>query len=98
MRISTGRQNSWLAMSQTCLPEIGLFLRNSAGGANGLAGSAINAGIRIDLVLGITLRNRADRAFTFAGATGNAFAGNGMCHLDILLIYIIMSALRRKYS
>ena len=74
-------------MSQTCLPEIGLFLRNSAGGANGLAGSAINAGIRIDIVLGITLRNRADRAFTFAGATGNAFAGNGMCHLDILLIF-----------
>lgn len=75
-----------------------LFLRNRASGANGLAGSAINAGICIDLVLGITLRNSADRAFAFAGAAGNAFARNGMCHLDILLILIIMSALRRFFK
>ena len=54
-----------------------------ADGAALFAGAAVDADVRVDLILGIALRNRVHRAGICAGAAGNAFIGNFMCH-DLL--------------
>jgi hypothetical protein len=44
------------------------------------AGSALDAGIRVDLILAITLMDRFNRAFCSTGSASDAFIGNLVCH------------------
>ena len=55
-------------------------LVDGPGGADTGAGAAIDAGTRIDLVVGITLRNRADGALALAAAAADALVVDYVCH------------------
>jgi len=60
-------------------------LRDSAYRAGACAGSAVDASISIDVVLGVALRNSAYRAALSTGTTRNAGIRNLICHYIYLL-------------
>lgn len=57
---------------------LSLRCRNRAGVG---ATPAVNAGIRVNYVFAVSLRDRLDRALCRASAAGNAVIGNMICHL-----------------
>ena len=57
--------------------------RNSAGRANICTGSAIQAKVGIDHILGISLRNSLSGAFACAGATAYTLIRNYICHWNL---------------
>ena len=60
-------------------------LGNSAGRACACAGTAGNAGIRIDYILSVSLRNCTYRALSLAGSAAYARVTDYICHSFILL-------------
>ena len=61
-----------------------LFAFDRADGATVFAGTAVDADVRIDLILGIALRNRVHGAGIRTSAARNAIFRNFMCHLPNL--------------
>ena len=57
-----------------------LALGNRTYGAAASASAAVYTDVRVDLVLGITLRDRAYRALGLAGTAADASGANYMCH------------------
>ena len=57
-----------------------LFRLDRADGAAFFASAAIDANVRIDLILRVALGDRAHRAGVCASAAGNAIRRNDMCH------------------
>ena len=57
-----------------------LRLGGSSHGAGAGASAAFDAGCRIDLILAVALRNRANRTFGRASAAADAIIGNLECH------------------
>jgi hypothetical protein len=62
------------------LDSVQLVLGRSADRANARASAALNAGIRIDHILAIALRDRVHRALACAGAAADALIRNFICH------------------
>ena len=60
-----------------------LVLRNCSDRAPFLTRAAVDADIRIDHILCVALRNRADRAGVGAGTAGNAILRNAVCHITL---------------
>jgi hypothetical protein len=58
----------------------GLFLGGSANGAGVRAGTALDAGIRVDHVLAVSLADRVHGALGGTGAAADAFIGNLVSH------------------
>ena len=67
------------------LPQ-GSFRAGSANGTYASTCAALDAGIRIDDVFAVALRDRADGAFCRAGAASDAFIRNLICHGQIHLL------------
>ena len=65
-----------------------LFSLDCAGGANALAGTAIDAGTGIDHSL-ILHADRTDGAGVNTCTASNALAGNGMSHRELLISVLI---------
>ena len=57
-----------------------LFRLDRADRAASFASAAIDANVRIDLILRVALGDRAHRAGVCASAAGNAIRRNDMCH------------------
>ena len=57
-----------------------LALRNRTYRAGACAGTAIDASIRVDLVLAVALSDRAYRALARAGTAADACATDNICH------------------
>ena len=55
-------------------------LRDCANRASASASAAVNTSVRVDDVLAVALRNRANRALTCAGTAADASARNYVCH------------------
>lgn len=64
--------------------EVQLAL-DSAGGAGSSAGTAVDAGISVDYILAISLRDSAYGTFAGAASAANAGISNNVCHDKILL-------------
>ena len=64
-----------------------LVLLDCAGGAGSSAGAALDAGISVDYVLAISLRDRAYGTFAGAASAANAGIGDNVCHDRILLFH-----------
>lgn len=62
--------------------------RNRADRADGLAGTAIDAGGSVNVVLCIARRNRADGALALTRSAGNAGIRNLICHMYYLRILL----------
>ena len=62
-------------------------LVDSAGRANASTAAAGNAGISVNNILAISLRNSADRALALAGTATNTSISNYICHNRFLLKY-----------
>ena len=58
----------------------GLALGNSAHGAGGGTGAAVDAGVRIDLVVGVALGDRANGALALAAAAADALVTDYIGH------------------
>ena len=65
-----------------------LFLSGSADRAGFSAGTAFDAGFRIDFILSVTFADRGNGTFSGAGATADAFFGNFVSHWINLLVMI----------
>ena len=59
-------------------------LSGSADRASFSAGTAFDAGLRIDFVFAIAFADRGNRAFCRAGAAADAFVGNFVSHESYL--------------
>ena len=64
-------------------------LGNSAGRACASAGTALDAGIRIDYVLSVSLGDRAYGALSLAGSAAYTRVADYICHVFILLLIMI---------
>ena len=69
-----------------------LCLGGSTDGACFSAGTALDAGVGIDLKLAVSFADRGYRAFGSASAAADAFIGNLVSHLINLLIMFTRSA------
>ena len=63
-----------------------LALRNRSGRAGTSAGTALDAGIRIDHVLSVSLGDSAYRALSLAGSAAYTRVADYICHSIILLL------------
>lgn len=76
---------------------------DSAGRANTCTSTAVDAGISVDYVLAVTLRNCANRTLRLAGTTRYTGITNYICHDKYLLIFYtflvyLFYRIYRKYS
>ena len=72
----------------SCLVCKRLFFRfDGADGAAVFTRAAVDADVRIDLILGVALGDGADGAGFCAGAARDAFFRNFMCHCSFLRVY-----------
>lgn len=70
-----------------------LCLLGSSDGASVCASAALDAGISVDYILSVALRNSFNGALCCASAAGDAIVRNYICHFSCLLItfFLIVS-------
>jgi hypothetical protein len=73
-------------------------LADRADGALRCAGTAIDAGVRIDLILGIALRDRADGALGRTGTTADAGIIDHVCHSIVSFLNDSLAGRSRPFS
>ena len=71
------RDEPFIRVLSTCY---GLALGNRAYGAAASTGTAVNASVRVDNILAVTGRDRADRALALARTAADASVRNYICH------------------